>query len=173
MSASSRSRSPQPPIPRGPSPNPSSSSLPRPSFSSNRSSRCTPADFEAALLDPHSTVFLSGSPNLGEEDPDDSLTSRVDHDAPHPIEKKSYEEELNGLISGGVHTPVKGGSGVGLGVIPPTPSTKSPVPSLLRRESQATTMSTESEGSITRKISNGTRTMGPSLGLDGMSCRYN
>ncbi|WVR04320.1 hypothetical protein IAU60_001320 [Kwoniella sp. DSM 27419] len=45
---------------RAPSPVP-----PRPSISSNRSSRKTEADFEAALLDTRSTIYLSGgSPNL-------------------------------------------------------------------------------------------------------------
>ena len=85
----------------------------RPSISSNRSQR-REVDFEAALLNPTQTLFISSSPNLDDDTP---VFSQAEPDAPDPIEKRSFEQDFNG----GEATPVKS---VGLpAVIPPTPST--------------------------------------------------
>ena len=85
----------------------------RPSISSNRSQR-KEVDFEAALLNPSKTLFISSSPNLDDDQP---VFPSADTDAPDPIEKRSFEQDYNG----GGATPVKGvGSPA---IIPPTPST--------------------------------------------------
>jgi hypothetical protein len=85
----------------------------RPSISSNRSQR-REVDFEAALLNPTQTLFISSSPNLDDDSP---IFTHPEPDAPDPINKRSFEQDFNG----GGATPVKI---VGLpAVIPPTPST--------------------------------------------------
>lgn len=99
-----RSHSPQPPN--------ASSGQPRPSTSSNRSFTKTEADFEAALLNPGATKFLSGSPVLGDDtggfgDPletpprprqSTSGSRRIrdggDRDAPVPVDKRSFEDDM-------------------------------------------------------------------------------
>ena len=85
----------------------------RPSISSNRSQR-REVDFEAALLNPSQTLFISSSPNLEDDTP---IFAQSTPGAPDPIEKRSFEQDFNGIGA----TPVKS---VGLpAVIPPTPST--------------------------------------------------
>jgi hypothetical protein len=85
----------------------------RPSISSNRSQR-REVDFEAALLNPTQTLFISSSPNLDDDTP---IFAQSTPGAPDPIEKRSFEQDFNGIGA----TPVKS---VGLpAVIPPTPST--------------------------------------------------
>ena len=85
----------------------------RPSISSNRSQR-REVDFEAALLNPTQTLFISSSPNLDDDTP---IFAQSTPGAPDPIEKRSFEQDFNGVGA----TPVKS---VGLpAVIPPTPST--------------------------------------------------
>ncbi|WVQ97714.1 hypothetical protein IAU59_004828 [Kwoniella sp. CBS 9459] len=182
-------------LPRAPSPNlgvgPS-----RPSTSSNRSIRRTEADFEAALLDPKSTVFISAGPSTGlggygqEADSDRieklgppanlSFSSKgaqgyrhtseveMDPEAPLPIDKRSFEEDLFALgrnredgraglgIGMGLSSPVRGMQIPG--VIPPTPSTQGHA----RRGSQMTT------GSVTSGTSDtpSRRRASKSLGID-------
>ncbi|WRT65157.1 uncharacterized protein IL334_002100 [Kwoniella shivajii] len=99
---------------RAPSPN----LIHRPSTSSNRSKR-SEADFEAALLDPKSTIFLSAGPsNSYNEEDASTATSKLtlgpsismkdkgkgqyfdhetDSDTPLPNEKRSFEEDLINL----------------------------------------------------------------------------
>lgn len=132
-------RSP-PPI-RAPSPN-----LPRPSTSSNRSFRRTGADFEAALLDPTATMFLSGSPVLDQEGFQSSPPRKVDHDAPQPVEKRSFEEDL--MVA--AVTPAKK-----VGVIPPTPSTFAS-----DKRSSRTDL-------VPVRMPSGSRKTGQSFGIDG------
>jgi hypothetical protein len=85
----------------------------RPSISSNRSQR-REVDFENALLNPTQTLFISSSPNLDDDTP---IFAQTTPGAPDPIEKRSFEQDFNGIGA----TPVKS---VGLpAVIPPTPST--------------------------------------------------
>ncbi|ORY21480.1 hypothetical protein BCR39DRAFT_562651, partial [Naematelia encephala] len=129
-----------------------SSPQPRASTSSSRSALRTGADFEAALLDPGSTIFLSGSPRLGE--PEIRLVEIPVHtpDAPLPVEKRSFESDLRGLA---ISTPVKGLASPG--VIPPTPSPSSGQKKL---SSHATMDSIESTTSI-RRVK-----LGPALGID-------
>ena len=86
----------------------------RPSISSNRSQQRREVDFEAALLNPTQTLFISSSPNLDDDTP---IFAQSTPGAPDPIEKRSFEQDFNGIGA----TPVKS---VGLpAVIPPTPST--------------------------------------------------
>lgn len=149
MIVPTRSRSPVPP--RAPSPN-----LARPSTSSNRSVRRTGADFEAALLKPTDTIFLSGSPSLGQELSTATPIRVVDHDAPQPIEKRSFEEDLTRLTV----TPVKK-----FGVIPPTPS-----PILSERRTSAVTTGSELSATPSRvSIAGPKKVIGQSLGIDGGS----
>ncbi|WVF70182.1 hypothetical protein IAT40_004970 [Kwoniella sp. CBS 6097] len=183
-------------LPRAPSPNlgvgPS-----RPSTSSNRSLRRTEADFEAALLDPKSTVFISAGPSTSfdreEVDsdrmeklgPPATLSSsssfgltdqgyqprrrttevEMDPDAPLPVDKRSFEEDLLEL---GRNKDGRAGLGIGIGsplrgpqipgVIPPTPSTQGHA----RRGSTMTT------GSVTSGTSDtpSRRRASKSLGID-------
>lgn len=133
------------PIGRVPSP------VPRPSYSSGRS-RLSPDDFENALLNPNHTVFLSGSPGLEVvATPPRSRTPGRD-DAPHSIEKRSFEEDMR--IP---DTPEKRVT-PGVGIVPPTPSSVA-TSQHSRRPSQATM---GSDGTPTRM-----RVKGPSIGLDG------
>ena len=70
----------------------------RPSSSSSRQSmKRNQMDFEAALLNPNSTIFLSGSPNIGEDEPGSSPPRDVDQEAPQTVEKRSYEDDLKAL----------------------------------------------------------------------------
>lgn len=139
------------PPPRAPSPNP-----PRPSISSNRSARRTGADFEAALLDPKAIIFLSDTPTLGEKIGSGSPPRKVDHDAPQPVEKRSFEEDMNELTV----TPVKqvGTPMNQVGVIPPTPATMA-----LERK-----VSGGGESFTPIKMLVASRKTGPSLGIDGV-----
>jgi len=131
--------------PPTPSPNP-----PRASISSNRSFRRTEADFEAALLNPAATIFLSAAPTLGEQ-LGPASPPRNDHDAPQPVEKRSFEEDMVPAV-----TAVKN-----VGVIPPTPST-------MRSDRR---LSTTTKGSVksTPNGMSGSRKMGQSFGIDGGS----
>lgn len=86
-------------------------SEPRPSISSTRSRE---ADFEAALLNPAQTKYISSSPIIDEAEP--TFPSR-DADAPDPIGKRSFDEDLEQNL----RTPVKNVASPS--VIPPTPST--------------------------------------------------
>lgn len=105
----------------------------RPSISSNRSQR-KEVDFEAALLNPSQTLFISSSPNLDDDQP--VFPSR-EADAPDPAQKRSFEEDYNHPDL----TPVRGADSPA--VIPPTPST--PGASGSRRDSLASTsVSTDS-----------------------------
>ena len=88
-------------------------SRPRPISSSSRQSvRSREDDFEAALLNPQSTIYLSGSSNV-EESPEDELEppssplkrGEEDADAPQPVEKRSYEEDFKALTRPGVLRP--------------------------------------------------------------------
>ncbi|WWD21934.1 hypothetical protein CI109_106422 [Kwoniella shandongensis] len=216
------------------SPSPSSLSATagaRHSTSSNRSLRKTEADFEAALLHPESTIFISAGPpgdTIGEEgDSDLDAVSAIsvstittaptvgpgaggvvknslqpspeismkplemlrggDEDAPLPIEKRSFEEDLrdvggsktwkddrriglgigesNSHAGGGVgrllDSPVKGMPVPG--VIPPTPSTSGHA----RRSSQMTMGSITSAGTGAAWDSpTGSRRASKSLGID-------
>ena len=65
---------------------------PRPSISSGRSKK-SGADFEAALLNPEKTVFLSVGPDL-EGEGQVEVSPKIDTDAPVPVEKRSFEEDL-------------------------------------------------------------------------------
>lgn len=118
----------------------SGAGLPRPSISSVRSGqslRKSEADFEAALLNPN-TTFLSAGPGLAEEGSASGTGGIRDgssHDAPIPIEKRSYEDDLRAISrrdekehdegheSDGVAENVDDmPEGLGrVGVIPPTP----------------------------------------------------
>ncbi|WWC87292.1 uncharacterized protein L201_002180 [Kwoniella dendrophila CBS 6074] len=127
----------------------------RPSTSSNRSLKRSEADFEAALLDHKSTIFLSasGSSTLDEDTnnqfirnsniglgPSPSLRKRLDNtttingdpDQPLPIEKTSFEEDLNNLKNSSsigtglgilMESPERKINHKNIDIIPPTPST--------------------------------------------------
>jgi hypothetical protein len=149
---------------RGPSP------VPRVSTSSARS-RKTAEDFEAALLHPTQTIFLSGS--VTHDTPISSVPD--DHDAPIPIGKRSFEEDYEYNLRAGA-TPTKGG---GMEVTPPTPTTvasTSTVPantsnsvysgSSVRRPSQATQSSLGSAGSTPTRV----LAKGKAMGIDGQPC---
>ncbi|KAK8846626.1 hypothetical protein IAR55_005713 [Kwoniella newhampshirensis] len=213
------------------SPSPSVSAAPRLSTSSNRSvgggSRKTEADFEAALLHPESTIFLSAtagilpSETIGEEvesnissdaasalsvatatttqggivkehklgpspvigmkklDPRGDAHGDGDgeEDAPIPIEKRSFEEDLkeisrtkrnDGRIGLGIASGSTAAGGSPLkgmpvpGVIPPTPSTSGHT----RRGSQMTTGSVTSSGTGAWDSPTGSRRASKSLGID-------
>nr|XP_019047599.1 hypothetical protein I302_04215 [Kwoniella bestiolae CBS 10118]OCF26529.1 hypothetical protein I302_04215 [Kwoniella bestiolae CBS 10118] len=132
-------------IPRAPSPN-----LPhRPSTSSNRSLKRSEADFEAALLDPKSTLFLSAGSPIAEDDDRPLNTIKTDPNAPLPIEKTSFEDDLNnlkyqkegtarglGILMESPSSPTKRTNNIG--VIPPTPSTIGNTSRHHRRSSQMT-----------------------------------
>ena len=85
------------------------------------------ADFEAALLNPTRTIFLSAGPDLEE----DGISPRIEGDSPIPVEKRSYEDDLKlaGRTTpdrvtkepGDDRTTPKVEEGV-FGVIPPTPT---------------------------------------------------
>jgi hypothetical protein len=118
----------------------------RPSFSSSRS-RLSKDDFENALLNPNQTVFLSGSPGVGENETPPRIRGSIDT----PAGKRSFEEDMR-------DTPQR--SHPAVGIVPPTPSTiDSHSQSHGRRPSQATM---ESDGTPTKA-----RAKGPSVGLDG------
>nr|XP_019008884.1 uncharacterized protein I206_06570 [Kwoniella pini CBS 10737]OCF47665.1 hypothetical protein I206_06570 [Kwoniella pini CBS 10737] len=186
-SLSSSSRSPNPPLSaRAPSPN-----LPnRPSTSSNRSFKRSEADFEAALLDPKSTIFLSASPNNSPIIENDEVKSKnlksspflgiaVDSNAPLPIEKHSFEEDLNnlkyddesgkkglGILMESPLTPDKNGS---IGIIPPTPSTIGNKNGRHNRRSSQMTTDSGYQSSNYSDTTNGTpgrRKVSQSLGID-------
>lgn len=188
--------SPVPP-PRAPSPGGSTknslarqaspiSDVPRPSISSNRSMKRSEADFEAALLNPTKTIFLKGSPVLDEDEgfgsPRRLGVISGDVDAPVPVEKRSYEDDLRqlgrssldrGAGSSGtmVSNNIKGGQ-ASFDVIPPTPSPKK---TLVNRTSHRT-MESQDSGTSTMSpsrmsqisaSSSSKRIASQSLGIDG------
>ena len=149
----------------GRAPSPNSISDPRPSTSSNRSFRRTEQDFEQALLNPGQTLFLSASPGLEEGAPATPPRAGVDREAPAPIEKRSYEDDLKAQS---FKTPTKARPGEmrSPAVIPPTPPSQYGE----KRMSQGTMRSEGSNGST---MSTGRGSVGSanrhttSLGIDG------
>lgn len=146
---------------RAPSP------IPRPSFSSGRS-RLSKDDFENALLNPHQTIFLSGSPGLGETSETPPRPRAADAgDAPPLPEKRSFEDDMRESALGNANnkaTPERSRfpSAPGVGVVPPTPDTLGATSirsGHSRRQSQVTM---GSDGTPTKN-----RVKGPSIGLDG------
>nr|XP_018265878.1 uncharacterized protein I303_02254 [Kwoniella dejecticola CBS 10117]OBR88036.1 hypothetical protein I303_02254 [Kwoniella dejecticola CBS 10117] len=203
-SLSTSTRSPNPISARAPSPN-----LPhRPSTSSNRSLRRSEADFEAALLDTKSTIFLSASPgtsSIAEDEEPKSAGSGLglgpapsilrkkskpkaesDPNAPLPIEKTSFEEDLNNLKIGGqkglgilMETPTKStqdkngnpdtNTNGSIGIIPPTPSTVGTKSGRHNRRSSQMTTDSGYQSSNYSDTTNGTpgkRRPSKSLGID-------
>lgn len=133
--------------PRAPSPNP-----PRPSTSSNRSLRRTEADFEAVLLNPTATIFLSASNGRDDDPVQASPPQKIDRDAPDPVEKRSFEDDLRRE-----RTPAKR-----VGLIPPTPSTAGEGSRSLGAPGGS------ADSTPVRMVSS--RKTGQSLGIDGGFC---
>lgn len=169
------------------------SDAPRPSISSGRSKK-SEADFEAALLNPNQTIFLSAGPHVEHEE---GVSPSLDGDAPVPVEKRSYDDDLksigrksqNGAAGEGdtkergrrkdhwERTPELEGQEV-FGVIPPTPTAPGALPistpkksgeqsaaARKRRVSQGTTYDSPSKLST---ISTSSPRKGSSVGIDGM-----
>ena len=166
--------SPNPPA-RTPSPHghhDPNSDIPRLSVSSSRSMKRSPADFEAALLDPQSTLFLKASPTLNQETMRSVMPDmNGDPDAPIPVEKRSYEDDLRdfGKTPEKTLDMISEGS---VGVIPPTPSPRKGITKAIdRRISHATIASQDSEASTTSpsRMSVSSSKRGLSLGIDGKS----
>ncbi|WVQ68851.1 uncharacterized protein L199_007060 [Kwoniella botswanensis] len=169
--SSSSIRSPNLAPNRAPSPN-----LPhRPSTSSNRSLKRSEADFEAALLDPKSTLFLSAGSPIGEDDNDPNANTKLkkynDPNAPLPVEKTSFEDDLNNLKNRGLgilmespSSPTKRNSNIG--VIPPTPSTIGTERRHNRRASQMTNDSGYQSSGYSDTTTPSRRRASKSLGID-------
>jgi len=87
---------------------PPSTDIPRLSITSNRSNRRSGIDFESAL-NANDTIYISTSTPIGEE----PATPHMDNDAPEPIEKRSFEDDMKRMTPVKMSTPV---------VVPPTPS---------------------------------------------------
>ncbi|EAL21419.1 hypothetical protein CNBD1140 [Cryptococcus deneoformans B-3501A] len=143
---------------------------PRPSTSSSRSLRRTPADFEAALRNPQETLYLSaGPPPIGEDLESEAASTATGHhhssgtstaamddpDAPLSVDKRSFEDDLRALSRTREREEGRIGLGVGHvsegsvvkrppipvpGVTPPTPKGHA------RKASCVTTTSTTSTG---------------------------
>lgn len=146
------------------------------------------ADFEAALLNPTSTIFLKASPILEQESSIDSPRrvnlSLGDVDAPIPVEKRSYEDDLRQMerlsedrgVDGSPSAGVKNGQmngGASFDVIPPTPSPKKVLAArgaghraMPSQDSGTSTMSPSRMSQISASSSI-KKPGGQSLGIDG------
>lgn len=168
---------------------------PRPSTSSSRSLRRTPADFEAALRNPQATLYLSaGPPPVGEDLESEAASTATGHryssgtsaaamdeqDASMPADKRSFEDDLRALGRAQERDEGRIGLGVGdvreggvvkgpptsvPGVIPHTPSGHT------RKASCMTTTSTTSTGNGDTPTRAARRQV-KSIGLDGGLCLY-